>query len=67
MEGFAEQINGWILLTIFAKGSILDVWLDPEYVSDYEGVYLLSSIEAATLNLPRISILLNCLKQKFTF
>ena len=44
--------------TIFAKTSILDVWLDSEYVSDYiGGRFLLLSIEAATLNLPRIFLI----------
>ena len=30
MEHFA-RVNGWKLLTIFAKSSILDVWQDSEY------------------------------------
>ena len=32
-DRFAKVVNGFQLLTIFAKYSILDVWQSPEYVS----------------------------------
>ena len=35
MKYFAKIVNGWIQSIIFAKGSILDVSLVSEYVSDY--------------------------------
>ena len=35
MELFMEIVNGWKLLTIFAKSSILDIWLGSEYASVY--------------------------------
>ena len=31
MELFAEIVNGWNVLTIFAKNFILDVWMGSEY------------------------------------
>ena len=33
MEIFAKIVNGFTLFTIFAKSSILDVWLDSGYTS----------------------------------
>ena len=33
MERFAKVVNGWKLLIIFAKRSILDVWQGSEYAS----------------------------------
>ena len=33
MESFAKIVNGFKPLTIFAKLSILDVWLGSEYTS----------------------------------
>ena len=35
MELFAKIVNGWKLLTNFAKSSILDTWLGSEYASAY--------------------------------
>ena len=34
-EHFATRVNGWKLLTIFAKSSILDVWQGSEYASPW--------------------------------
>ena len=39
MERFSKMVNGWILLTFFAKNFILDVWLGSEHVSDYPGIF----------------------------
>ena len=36
MELFEKTDNGWKLLTIVAKSSILDVWQGSEYVSDMD-------------------------------
>ena len=36
MERFAEVLNGFLSFTIFAKRSILDVWDDSEYASDFQ-------------------------------
>ena len=33
MEVFAKIVNGFSFLTIFAKGSILDMWQDSEFAS----------------------------------
>ena len=33
MKRFAEIVNGWESLTIFAKSSLLGVWLGSEYAS----------------------------------
>ena len=33
MDFFAKIVNGWKLLTIFAKSSVLDVWLGSEHAS----------------------------------
>ena len=33
MEILPEIVNGWKLLTVFAKSFILDVWHDFEYIS----------------------------------
>ena len=34
MEVFAQILNGFQFLTIFAKSSILDIWQDSEFVSE---------------------------------
>ena len=34
MDLFAKKIDGWKLLTIFAKSSILDVWRNSDYASE---------------------------------
>ena len=34
MESFAKLVNDWLLLTIFLKCSILDIWLGCEFASD---------------------------------
>ena len=39
MGCFVKIINGWILVTVFTKGSVLDVWLGSEYVSNYAGFF----------------------------
>ena len=70
MERFTKIANGWILLTVFEKSSILEVWVGSEYVSHYQVVFSLIIIEAARLS-PKnlynvISILFNCLEQRFT-
>ena len=40
MEHFAKTVNGFKLLIIFPKMSILDVWQSFEYTSDnYEEVH----------------------------
>ena len=36
MKLFEKTDNGWKLLTIVAKSSILDVWQGSEYVSDMD-------------------------------
>ena len=36
MELFSKTVNCWKPLAIFAKSSILDVWLDFEYVSMHQ-------------------------------
>ena len=57
MECFAKIANGWILLTVFTKSFILDVliscWIRP-WLSL---MFLLLSIETATLNLPGIFLI----------
>ena len=34
MDVFAEIVNGFSFLTIFAKSFILEVWQDPEFVCE---------------------------------
>ena len=34
MEIFVKIVNSFLLLTIFAKSSILDVWQDSEFASE---------------------------------
>ena len=40
MESFAAIVNGWKLLTIVIKHSILDVRGSPSYASDYMAQWL---------------------------
>ena len=44
MDLFAKIINGWKTLTIFAKRSILDIWLGSEYASVWTSYSYISLI-----------------------
>ena len=40
MDCFSKILNGWKLLFIIAKRSILDVWQGSEYISANRGVFM---------------------------
>ena len=44
MESFAKMTNGFQLLTIFQKQSIVDVWQVSEYVSELTCVFIITII-----------------------
>ena len=47
MKRFTIIVNGWIQSIIFPKSSTLDVWLGSEFVSDYQGAFILLPIDTA--------------------
>ena len=44
MESFVKMNNGFQLLTIFQKHSIVDVWQVSEYVSELTCVFIITII-----------------------
>ena len=38
-RSIVKIVNGWKVLTIFAKSTVLDVWLGSEYASDWSSLY----------------------------
>ena len=59
MELFEKLVNGFQLLTIFIKSSILDVWQGSEYASELEHEHFEAKDQVKkirTLNLNKISV-----------
>ena len=56
MELFGKIVNAWMMVTIFAKSSVLDVWKGYTNVSTVDKVQIIMTYV----------LLLNCLKIRFS-